>query len=169
MTWLDKMTWQSNVHENVHDWTKWHDKVTMYMTCQKWVGVGCLSWKMGGSGWEWLGVGESWWEWLGAKFSKAPVRPPLEILQLFSETASRGVYLKHSVIFTGKHLCWDLFFNKVAGHAGHQSCKFIKKRLQHRFFLVNMGKFIKTSILKNICERLHFWKVFCKNIFQIRT
>ena len=58
-----------------------------------------------------------------------------------------------------------LIFNKVAGH---QSCDF-KKRLQHRYFFVNIGKFIITPILKNICKRLHFWKLFCKNIFQIRT
>ena len=73
--------------------------------------------------------------------------------------------LKHFVIFTGKHLCWGLFFNKVAGH---QACNFIKKRLQHRYFLVNIRKFIRTPILKNICKRLHFWRVFCGNIFQIR-
>ena len=36
----------------------------------------------------------------------------------------------HFVIFTGKHLWWSLFFNKVEGH---QTCGFIKKRLQHMF------------------------------------
>ena len=74
--------------------------------------------------------------------------------------------LKHFVIFTGKHLCWGLFFNKVAGH---QACDFIKKRLQHRYFLAKIGRFIRTPILKKICERLHFWKVFCENVFQIKT
>ena len=74
--------------------------------------------------------------------------------------------LKHFVIFTGKHLCWGLFFNKVAGH---QSCNFIKKRLQHRYFLVNIRKFIRRPILKNISKRLHCWKVFCENVFQIRS
>ena len=52
---------------------------------EKWVGVGCFSWKMGGSGsflskngWQWVvflekwvGVGESGWEWLGTQFGKA--------------------------------------------------------------------------------------------------
>ena len=46
---------------------------------------------------------------------------------------------------------------------------FIKKRHQDRYFPVNIKTFIITPILKNICEWLHFWKVFCKNIFQIRT
>ena len=74
--------------------------------------------------------------------------------------------LKHFVIFTGKHLCWGLFLNKVASH---KACNFIKKRLQHRYFLVNIGKCIRRPILKNISERLHCWKVFCENVFQIRS
>ena len=74
--------------------------------------------------------------------------------------------LKHFVIFTGKHLCRDLFFNKVAGHQG---CNFIKKRLQHRCYLVNIRKFIRSTILKNISERLYWWKVFCENVFHIRS
>ena len=31
---------------------------------------------------------------------------------------------------------------------------FIKKRLQHRCFPVKIAKFLRTSILKNICDRL---------------
>ena len=31
---------------------------------------------------------------------------------------------------------------------------FIKKRLQHRCFLVKLAKFLRTSIFKNTCERL---------------
>ena len=37
---------------------------------------------------------------------------------------------------------------------GLQLCNFIKTRLQHRCFPVNIAKFLKTPILKNICERL---------------
>ena len=73
--------------------------------------------------------------------------------------------LKHFVIFTGKYLCWGLFFNKVAGH---EACNFIKKRLQHRYFLAKNEKFIRRPILKNICERLRFWKAFWENVFHIR-
>ena len=47
---------------------------------------------------------------------------------------------------TGKHQCWSLF-NKGAG-------LFIKKRLQHMCFPVNIMKFSRTPILKNICEQL---------------
>ena len=59
--------------------------------------------------------------------------------------------LKDFAIFTGKHLCWSLFFKKVTTL---QPCNFIKKRLQHRRFPVNIAKFLRTIILKNICERL---------------
>ena len=37
-----------------------------------------------------------------------------------------------------------------------QGCKFIKKRFQHSCFPVNIAKFLRTSILKNISERLLF-------------
>ena len=38
--------------------------------------------------------------------------------------------------------------------AGLKACKFIKKRLQHRCFPVTFAKFLKTTILKNICQQL---------------
>ena len=64
-------------------------------------------------------------------------------LELFYKTA----ILRNFVIFTAKHLCWGLFFIKVAGF---QASNCIKKGLQHRYFLVNnIRKFIRTSILKN--------------------
>ena len=65
---------------------------------------------------------------------------------------------KNLAIFKGKHLCCNKF-------AGLQAGNFITKRPQHRRFPVNIAKFLKTSILKDICERLllHFidtkWKI----------
>ena len=55
-----------------------------------------------------------------------------EINEFFktAEAANGGV-LKNFSVFTGKHLCWSLF-------AGLQGCNFIKKRLQHRRFPVNI-------------------------------
>ena len=44
----------------------------------------------------------------------------------------KNAVLKNFVIFIGKHLRWNLFFNK---NAGLQTCSLIKKRLQHRCFL----------------------------------
>ena len=41
--------------------------------------------------------------------------------------------------FTGKHLCWSLFFNKVAD--------LLKKRLKHRSFPVNFAEVLKKTFL----------------------
>ena len=54
------------------------------------------------------------------------------------------------------------FFNKVEAH---QTSGFIRKTPTHNF-LVNFGKFIRTPILKKISKWLHFWIVFCENIFS---
>ena len=48
------------------------------------------------------------------------------------------------------------FFNQVKGC---QVCNFIKKIFQHRYFSVNIVKFLKTVILKKICEQL--WLLIC--------
>ena len=61
----------------------------------------------------------------------------------FSEAATAGVLwkkplLKVFAIFTGKL----------------QACNFFKKRLQHWCFPLNIAKFLRTPILKNICWRL---------------
>ena len=73
--------------------------------------------------------------------------------------------LKNFAIFTGKFLCWSLFWTKL------QACNFLKKRLQHRYFPVNVVKFSRTPILKYICK----WLLLCTSpisstiIFQIHT
>ena len=94
----------------------------------------------------------------------------LQILQPFSEAAMGGVpYRKpfsNILWYSQENNCSGLFFNKVAGH---QAYNVIKKRLQHRYFIVNIGKFIRRLILKNISEQLHRWKVFCENVCQIRS
>ena len=58
--------------------------------------------------------------------------------------------LKNVAIFAGKAPVLELLFNKV----GLEVCNFIKKRLQHRCFLVNIAKFLRTFILKNILKGL---------------
>ena len=107
-------------------------------------------------------------------YKSFPLKPQLEILRN-SSTIFRSshrmcpikkAFLNHFVIFTGKHLCWGLFLNKFSGY---QSCNFTEKRPQPRYFLVNIRKFTISPILKNVSERLHFWKVFCQSIFQVRT
>ena len=49
--------------------------------------------------------------------------------------------LKNFVIFTGKYLCWSLFLIKLTPKT--------PKRLQHRCFLVNIAKFLRTPFLRN--------------------
>ena len=64
---------------------------------------------------------------------------------------TKGVF-KNLAIFTGKHLCCvRISFYKVAGL---KACIFIKKRIQHRCFLVNIAKFLRIPILKKVCKRL---------------
>ena len=62
------------------------------------------------------------------------------ILLLMSEAATGGV-LKYFVIFTGKHWCQSLFFNKVASLT---PTTLLKKGLWRRCFLVNFAKFSRT-------------------------
>ena len=62
----------------------------------------------------------------------------------------KGV-LRSSAKFTGKHLCQSLFFNKVAGRPG----TLLKKRLWHRCFPVNFGKFLRTPFFTE-----HLWWLF---------
>ena len=58
---------------------------------------------------------------------------------------------KSFAMFTGKRLCWSLLLIKFQAL---RPCNFIKKRLQHRCFPVNIAKFLRKLILKNICQRL---------------
>ena len=70
--------------------------------------------------------------------------------------------LKHFVIFTGKHLCRGLFFNKVAGH---QACNFIKKRLQHRYYLANIRIFIEELFWRTLANGYIVGKCFVRTFF----
>ena len=53
------------------------------------------------------------------------------------------VILKSFANFTGKHLCWSLFFKNVQA----QGLQLYLKRLQHRCFPVRFTKFLKTAFL----------------------
>ena len=60
--------------------------------------------------------------------------------------ARKGV-LRNSTKFSRKHLCQNLFFNKVADL---RPVTLFKKRLWQRCFHVNFTKFLRTSFLQNI-------------------
>ena len=53
--------------------------------------------------------------------------------------------LQNFAMFTGKHLCRSLFLMKLQT----QTCNFIKKRLQRRYFPLKFVKFLSTSFLQN--------------------
>ena len=92
------------------------------------------------------------------------------------EAANRGVSIKSYILkifalFTGKQLCWSLF-NKIAGL---KTCNFVKNRLQHNCFPVNIAKFLRAPILRNLYKRLFLysiiedlpWIFYSKIIFSI--
>ena len=62
----------------------------------------------------------------------------------------KGV-LRNFARFTGKHLCQDLFFDKVSGL---WPATLLKRRLWHRCFPVNFTKFLRTPFLQNTYGRL---------------
>ena len=77
--------------------------------------------------------------------------------QTSTEAATEGVLWYEKVVlrnfakFTGKHLYQGLFFDKVAGL---RPTTLSKKKLWHRCFPVNFAKFLRTTFLQNISERL---------------
>ena len=80
-----------------------------------------------------------------------PFFPVTSLKRFISRSSHRGCSIKKSVltnfaIFTGKHLCWSLFWIKLQA--------FIKKRLKHRSFPVYFEKIFRKPILKNIYELL---------------
>ena len=66
--------------------------------------------------------------------------------------------LKNLAIFTGKHLCWRFFL-----------INFIKKRLQHRCFPVNIAKCLSTAFyIEYICE-YEFFEYYAMLSFFFRS
>ena len=74
--------------------------------------------------------------------------------------------LKNFANFTGKIHVLKSLFKKASGP---QACKFIKKRLQHRYFPVKLAKFSRTLFLQNTSGGSFLkWETvtFCSKIFQ---
>ena len=74
------------------------------------------------------------------------------------EVFCKSDILKSFTIFTEKRLCWSHFFNKVP-ESCLQHSRFIKKRLQHRCFSMNIVNILRTRTMKNICEELFLEKL----------
>ena len=56
----------------------------------------------------------------------------------------RKSVFENFAIFTGKHLCQGLFFNKLARL---RPVTLLKKRIWHRCFPINFAKFLRTPFL----------------------
>ena len=95
-----------------------------------------------------------------------------EVLRNYS-TVFRSSYRRCSIkkvililifaIFTGKHLCRGLYFNKVAYH---QACNIIRNILQQRSFLANIEKFIRRPIWKTLANGCIVGKCFVGTFFR---
>ena len=92
-------------------------------------------------------LGFSYWDQfdgldLGKEFQKQP-----------PDVFCKKSVLKNFAMFTGKHLYRSLFSIKLQAFS---FATLFKKRLQYRYFLVNIAKntFLRTPILRNICKRL---------------
>ena len=57
---------------------------------------------------------------------------------------------KNFAIFTGKELCWNLFFDKVACL---DACIIIKKRLKHKCFFGNIAKFLRAVFSEAVVRK----------------
>ena len=84
----------------------------------------------------------------------------------FDRCSMKKLFLKiFFAIFSGKHLCWSFFLRKSQAFRPAT----IKKRLQHRYFPVNIAKPLRTRISKNIRKMLvikrNHWNVL--SIFML--
>ena len=101
-----------------------------------------------------------WWILLYKYFSSWEIlRNSSTIFRSSHQRCSiKKAILKDFVIFAGKHLCRGLFLIKMPAIRRVT----LLKRDSDTYFLVNVGKFIRRPILKNISERLQnvLWESF---------
>ena len=72
------------------------------------------------------------------------------LFQKLPEVFYKKTVLKNVAIFVGNHVL-SFFFNKAGGL---RPATLFKMWLQHRYFHMNIAKFLRTPILKNICQQL---------------
>ena len=80
------------------------------------------------------------WLWTRSKLRQIQFFHPL------ARSSHRKCFIKKTVlknfaIFAGKHLCQSLYLTKLRPTTSLKACSFIKKRLQHRCFPMNIAKF----------------------------
>ena len=69
----------------------------------------------------------------------------------YGRSSTKIAALKNFPKFTGKHLWWSVFFNKVSRF---RPAFLFKKSLEQDFFLVNFEKFLRTPFLLDISWQL---------------
>ena len=86
----------------------------------------------------------------------------MKILEESRWIKSGGLEMLCKKVFTGKHMCQSFFFNNVAGL---RPATLLKKRLQHRYFPVNLAKFLRTRSPQNTSEQLLLINFKFENVF----
>ena len=69
----------------------------------------------------------------------------------YGRSSTKIAALKNFPKFTGKHLWWSVFFNKVSRF---RPAFLFKKSLEQDFFLVNFEKFLRTPFLLDVSWQL---------------
>ena len=77
------------------------------------------------------------------------------------EVFCKKVVLRNFAKFTGKHLCKNLFFNKVAGL---RYATLLEEILWHRCFPVKFAKFLRTPFLTE-----HLWWLFLGSVLGFKS
>ena len=75
------------------------------------------------------------------------------IIKLGKIIMNSEVFCKKTLLknFSRKHLCWILFLAKMKAY---RPANLLKRHYKADVFLTVIAKFLRTDILKNICERL---------------
>ena len=74
--------------------------------------------------------------------------------------SSKYVFLKICQ-YSQKNTCFRVSFNKAAGLQAWRPAFLLKKRFQHRYFPVNIAKFLRTAVLWNTFCSLYFSEILC--------
>ena len=89
------------------------------------------------------------WQWWRTQTKRLRYEEPFRSSQ--QSCSIKKAVLQNLIKFTGKHLCQNLFSNKVADL---NSATLLKNRLWHRCFPLNFAKFLRKSFLQNTSGRL---------------
>ena len=87
------------------------------------------------------------------------MKPVHKVQKQPPEVFYKKAVLQTFAIFAGKHLRWSPWLVKLQAWA----CNFIKKRLQHRCFPVNIAEFLRIAIFIE-----HIWWLFERRVIILK-